>query len=183
MNFLIIGPQHSCTRLIVAILDRHINSNNISHWSIPGGVEDGLSYSFPDLSLINEYDRLIIVNRDSNAIDKSNMRDGVKIDFVNDANNLSQISKKMIYENILDLNILDKCVFISIENLFDYKSLYIRKVLEEVGLDPKNYDYDLKGTYVFNPPRWFSVNLDISDSNRKYLNSDTKVNKKKKIKK
>ena len=89
----------------------------------------------------------------------------------------------LIYENILDLNILDKCVFISIENLFDYKSLYIRKVLEEVGLDPNNYDYDLKGEYVFDPPRWFSVNLDISDSNRKYLNSDTKVNKKKKIKK
>ena len=183
MNFLVIGPQHSCTRLVVAILDRHINSDNIAHWSIPGGSEDGLSYNFPDISSINEFDRLIIVNRDSNAIDRSNIKNGIEIDFDNDDNNLSQISKKIIYENILNLDILDKCTFVSIENLFDYKSLYIRKVLEAVGLDPNNYDYDLKGTYVFNPPRWFSVNLNLVDSNRKYLNSYTQSNKKKKTKK
>lgn len=166
MKILVIGPQHSCTRLIVAILDRHIETSEIGHYSIPGNKPP--VFNFPGDNLINSFDKIVIVNRDSNAIDKSNIKQGFGIDYENDLNNISQKSKKIINDGLKNIN-MNKVVFISIENLVDYKENYLRQFFKLIGLNDNNYDYNLSGKYEFDPPRWFTVNLDLIDPNRKYL--------------
>ena len=166
MDIIVVGPQHSCTRLIVAILDRHKSVNRIVHHSIPSNKPP--VFNFPDKNSTAEFDKIVVVNRESNSIDKSNIKDGHKIDYNDDSKNISQISKKIINNGLKDVD-PNKVVFVSIENLVDYKEMYIRQFFRIIGIDENDYDYDLHGTYVFNPPRWFKVKLDIIDPNRKYL--------------
>ena len=45
----------------------------------------------------------------------------------------------------------------------------------QLGLDETKYNYDLKGNYKPNDiycatGRWFSVNLELIDPNKKYIN-------------
>lgn len=172
MKVIVIGPQHSCTRLFTAIIDRHPDVSFVEHWSVPSGTK---TYLFPhdvdphDMKP-KEWDRIIVINRDSNAIDMSCERDGIKI-HENENENQSQKSKAFIRSAIDNLSEAErsKISFVSFESLADYKELYLRQVFITMGLDPGVYDYNLSGRYIFDPPRWFTVILDIKDSNRKYL--------------
>ena len=117
------------------------------------------------------YDKILVVNRDSNAIDLSCQRDNIEIFLDDETKNQSYKTKKFIIESINNLNKedYDKVTFTSFETLVTYKELYLRQMFVSMGLDPDNYDYNLTGRYTFDPPRWFTVNLDLIDTNRKYL--------------
>lgn len=170
-NIVVVGPQHSCTRLFTALFDRHKEIGEVGHWSIPYGENQ---YAFPsERKILREYDKVVIVERDSNAIDLSNRdKKGMALDFKDDSKNVSQISKAYIKEHLdaLDPKIVDeRVVFASFETLVTYRDMYLRQLFAELGVDQNDYDYRLKGRYEFSPKRWYNVNLDVIDSNRKYL--------------
>lgn len=166
-NILVVGPQHSCTRLVTALLDRHPDVNHVGHWSIPSNNPP--VFNFPIKNHLDTFDKIVIVNRDSNAIDISNTKSGHKID-ENNSKNISYMSKNMIYNNLGEID-HNKLVFVSIETLADYKEFYIRQLLGSLGLDSNTYCYNLSGIHTFDPPRWYTVDLTIKDPNRKYLNT------------
>jgi hypothetical protein len=174
MKAIIIGPQHSCTRLFTAIIDRHPDIEYAEHWSVPSGTQDNYQfpiYKNPNTEEPETYDKILVVNRDSNAIDLSCLRDNIEIFLDDESKNQSYKTKSFIIDSINNLSESDreKLTIASFENLVTYKEVYLRQLFTTMGLDPNTYDYNLTGRYTFDPPRWFTVNLDLVDTNRKYL--------------
>ena len=60
MNTIVIGPQYSCTRLIVGLVDRHPDVRHVDHLG-------SLDINHP-LWKSKIYDKLIIVSRDASCI-------------------------------------------------------------------------------------------------------------------
>ena len=170
MKVIVIGPQHSCTRLFTGILDKHPNIE-CNHWSVPSGMGGKTNWAFPiDYDPYTDKEvkyKVVIVNRDSNAIDLSNKEQkGISLSAC-----ISETSKKYIENQLLDIFYDDpaRIIFASFELLANYKELYLWKLFKSIGVDPNLYNYVFTGVYEFEPKRWFSVKLDISDTNRKYL--------------
>lgn len=170
MNIIVIGPQHSCTRLVVGLIDRHQDVKHVDHM----GTND-----LPELNnkLWNEkiYDKLVFVSRDASCINKSNeennnipFEEGIAEKTINRINiNINHIIDNNIY-NFNDI------IFISIESLVQFKELVIKKLLTQIGLDHSTYDFNLIGNYTPNDinnskKRWFNINLNIVDPNKKYF--------------
>jgi hypothetical protein len=162
------GPQHSCTRLIVGLIDRHPDIKYVHHM---GTNEKGHIF---DLDY-KKFNKIVVVSRDSSSINKSNeINKGISFN--------SNIAEKTVdlYKNkinqLINNNIckLENIFFISVESLVQYKELILKKLLLHLELDITKYDFNLTGEYqpkeidnVTN--RWFKVNLDIVDPNKKYF--------------
>ena len=171
MNTIVIGPQHSCTRLIVGLIDRHPDVIHVDHMGT-------LDINNPNIEHIwnsKIYDKIVIVSRDASCINMSNERDykisskkstaEETINIINDK--INNLLKNNIYK-------FEDIVFLSIESLVQYKEHIVKKLLIQLGLDELKYDYNLKGIYkpndIHNPDgRWFSVDLNIIDPNKKYI--------------
>ena len=158
MKVIVVGPQHSCTRLIVGIINRHQDIELVDHL---GSIDEN-SYN-EVFKTIEQYDKIIIVSRDNSCVNKSNeinkdinFNDGIcekTVDLINRKIN------DLIYNKNYDFN---NIIFVSIESLVQYKNLIIKK-----------YDFNLSGNYrpkeINGGERWFSVNLNIEDPNKKYI--------------
>ena len=165
MNITVIGPQHSCTRLIVGIVDRHPDVKHVDHM----GTFDITNWDEEKLG-----DKIIIVSRDASCINMSNQKHNIDPKECKAEKTIKIINEK-IYNSIKN-NIykFEDIVFISIESLVQYKEHIVRKLLIQLGLDESKYDYNLNGKYKPNDihnskGRWFTVDLDITDPNKKYI--------------
>lgn len=171
MNTIVIGPQHSCTRLIVGLVDRHPDIRHVDHM----GTFDIDNPNNKHIWNSKVYDKIIIVSRDASCINKSNERDyKIQLKESKAEETIKIINEKI--NNLLKDNIykFEDIVFISIESLVQYKEHILRKLFIQLGLDESKYDYILKGNYkpndIHNPDgRWFTVNLNITDPNKKYI--------------
>jgi|SaaInlStandDraft_6_1057023.scaffolds.fasta_scaffold00062_8 GR25 family glycosyltransferase involved in LPS biosynthesis len=173
---LVIGPQHSCTRLFVSILDKHPDTGHIGH----------IGSNMPHFAhIINQYEKIIIVSRDSSCVNYSNFHvnkisiyDDIASDAINIINNEINKIYKTYPGRIKDI------IYVSYESLYQYKTNYIKYILSQLNLNIDKYDFNLTGIYKpsdliteRNPlgKRWFSVNLNIIDSNKKYIIEKIKV--------
>ena len=168
---IVIGPQHSCTRLFVSLLDRHPDTGHIGH------IGSNTPHFY---DLINEYKKIIIVTRDTNCINKSNLytnKININYDIGTKAYNIINKELDKIYKN--NINRINDIIFVSFESLYQFKKNYIKYILKCLDLNINKYDYNLQGIYKptdlitkENPKgeRWFSVNLNIINSNKKYIN-------------
>ena len=167
---LVVGPQHSCTRLIVALLDRHPDVNYVGH----------MGTNSPNfINLIKHYQKIIIVSRDPSCINKSNeVTNGIDFDEDVSTKATEIINKQIntIYDKHEDR--IEDIHFISIESIIQYKTHVLKRFFQELGLNVDNYNYNLTGEYRpkdiksdKNPDgqRWFTVNLNIRDCNKKYF--------------
>lgn len=173
---LVIGPQHSCTRLFVSLLDRHPDTGHIGH----------IGSNTPHFAhIIKQYEKIIIVSRDSSCINYSNQKvnkisiyEDVATEAVNIINNEINKIYELYPERVKDI------IYVSYENLYQYKENYIKYILSLLKLDISKYDFNLTGIYKpsdlitdKNPTgkRWFSVDLNIIDANKKYIIEKIKV--------
>lgn len=163
--------MHNCTRLFTGLIDRHPDVETCEHWSVPSGLGEKARWEFPTdanpyTGEQEEY-KVVIVNRDSNAMDLSCLAaDNIKL-----SAKQSEKCKGFVVERLRPFIAAnpDRVVFVSFELLANYKELYLKRMFRTMGLDDHGYDYTFEGTYEFDPKRWFSVDLDIKDTNRKYL--------------
>jgi len=174
MKVLIAGPQHSCTRLFFGLIDRHPDVSLPRHLSVPGNMDNEWVWlDISDDDILSKYDKILIIDRDSNCIDRSNERDY-------NLNGISEVSKNLITESmetIIHKKGLkwfgDNVVIASFESLFSYKNMYLTYLFLKLGLDPAMYDYKSEGNYqpleADGKPYWFSVDLEIKDTNKKYF--------------
>lgn len=167
MNTIVIGPQHSCTRLIVGLVDRHPDVKQVDHFG-------SFNMHNPRVWEKKTFDKIIIVSRDASCINLANVRHNIDPKECKAEKTINIINEKI--NNLLKNNIynFEDIVFISIESLVQYKEYIIRKLLIQLGLDVSKYDYNLKGIYkpndIYSPKgRWFNVDLDIIDPNKKYI--------------
>ena len=164
MNILVLGPQHSCTRLVVSLFDKHPDVNYVGHC----GTNDP-KIIFNDNNI--NYDKIIIVSREENCINKSNEKhnknkktQGTKaIQRIN--KQLNKLSNKKKYEDI---------VFFSFDTFYSFRKFYLQKILESIDLNTDNYDFNFTGLhtpkeYNSNKERWFTVNLEVQNCNEKYI--------------
>lgn len=170
MNTIVIGPQHSCTRLIVGLVDRHPDIKHVDHMGT-FYIDDPNNKHIWNSKV---YDKMIIVSRDSSCINMSNKKYNIDPKECKSEETIKIINEKI--NNLLKNNIykFEDIVFISIESLVQYKEHIVRKLLIQLGLDESKYDYNMTGKYkpndIHNPDgRWFTVNLDITDPNKKYI--------------
>ncbi len=165
-SYLLIGPQHSCTRYITGIISKHQDVREIHHFSVPCGNKN-----YPVIEHINR-GKIIIVARDTSCINKSNYH-SYNIDIKeNIANKASRHIKNEI--NFLISNGYDKknIIYVSIESINLYKELYIKYLIKKLGLDLTKYDLKLEGRFTplnNSKPTWFTVNLPIENPNKKYI--------------
>jgi hypothetical protein len=177
MRIIVVGAQHSCTRLFVGLLDVHPDAELVAHMSIPS---DGKLHRIRDMhpADLEKYDRICVVTRDATCINLSNSvwKDGeVHVP-------LSENISKKAYDSLLgdleyieehDDALMSKIHFVSYEALVHFGYLYMRSICREIGLNagkypPKNLLSAIK-SYTPKVDRWFSIGLNISDSNKKYF--------------
>lgn len=170
MNTIVIGPQHSCTRLIVGLVDRHPDVKHVDHMGT-FHIDDPKNNHIWNSKV---YDKIIIVSRDASCINMSNQKYNIDPKECKAEKTINIINEKI--NNLLKNNIykFEDIVFISIESLVQYKEHIVRKLLIQLCLDESKYNYNLNGNYkpndIHNPDgRWFTVNLDIIDPNKKYI--------------
>ena len=171
VSYLLVGPQHSCTRYITGIIARHPDVQEVFHLSVPS-ASNYLSFKdfFPR-------DKIIIVTRDVSCINHSNY-----VDYnisIND--NLAGKAYNHIHNEINSIiaNGYPKknIVYVSIESIIQYKELYIKYLLKKLELNLDNYDFKLEGKFkpiIQNKPTWFTVNLQIENPNKKYISKTFK---------
>ena len=171
----VFGPQHSGTRLFSCLIDRHPDVKGILHQSFPCGKDQ----YYDNFSTSNQYDfdncdYLVIVNRENEFINKSNMRGGLgkiaeksKIHIMNELENI-----KIKNEDFYKIKVID----VSYEKLVSQKELYVKQILESMNLDTSKYDFNLKGK-IHTPNNQFGEQnnnamciLKIMDGNAKYRN-------------
>ena len=168
MNIIVIGPQHSCTRYTVALIDRHPDVYHVDHM--------GSNYpNFKNKNFLEKYNKIVIVSRDASCINKSNAKEN-KIQFSEDIatqaiNNINDNLDFILKNKLYDFN---NIIFFSIESLVQYRTYIIKKLLLQLELDPQKYDFNLTGRYRPNDAycktgRWFDVDLNIVDPNKKYF--------------
>jgi hypothetical protein len=165
--YLLIGPQHSCTRYITGIINRHPCINEIHHFSVPCGDNH---YCSTVTHIVRE--KIIIVTRDISCINLSNLHE-YNIDIkdnigIKAAKHINKEINFLLENNYNKNNI----VYVSIESIVLYKELYIKYIFKKLGLDLSNYDFNLKGNFTptnNGKPTWFSVNLEIGNPNCKYI--------------
>lgn len=170
MKVMVVGPQHSCTRLFVALLDVHPEVEGIMHLSMPSS---GKMHS------IREYfvgcDRMLIVSRDRCAVNLSNLRD-YKIPLDDD---IAGAACAAIRDELGAMMRRDQGLwrvsFASFDALINYRDVYLRHVLAGLGLEPSQYPTlaSLEGQTrtpkdSLGRPLWFSVELTLHDANEKY---------------
>jgi hypothetical protein len=169
-SYLLIGPQHSCTRYITGIISKHLDVNEIHHFSVPSN--GGIFYNtIPHI--VRE--KIIIITRDISCINLSNNHE-YKIDIKDNIGNKASehINKeiKFLIENGYNKK---NIIYVSIESVNLYKKLYIKYILKKLGLDLSKYDFNLNGRFTplnNGRPTWFTVNLEIDNSNKKYIKLD-----------
>ena len=157
MKVCVVGPQHSCTRYIVCLLDKHPNISFVGH----------IGSNFPTIRL-EKFDKFVIVSRDENCINKSNEKYNEKTDLGTiGIKNINKILEKVFINNI------DKIIFFSFETFFSYKNHYLHTIFQDLRLDPNNYDYKFKKKHSpltkSKKKRWFRINLKIKNCKKKYL--------------
>ena len=170
---MVIGPQHSCTRLFVALLDVHPDVEGVMHLSMPSSGK---------MRSIREYfvgcDRMLIVSRDRCAINLSNLRD-YKIPLDDDIAGAACKAMRDELGAMLrpDAALWRRVHFASFDALINYRDVYLRHVLAGLGLEPAKYPTlaSLEGQTrtpkdSLGGPLWFSVELTLHDSNEKYYN-------------
>ncbi len=165
-SYLLIGPQHSCTRYITGIISKHQDVREIHHFSVPCGNKN-----YPVIEHIIR-EKIIIVTRDTSCINKSNYIDyNISINY----NLAAKASKHIENEiNFIVSNGYDKnnIIYVSIESIILYKKLYIKYLIKKLGLDLCKYDLKLEGKFTplnNGKPTWFTVNLPIENPNKKYI--------------
>ncbi len=167
-SFLLIGPQNSCTRFLTGIISKHPDVKEIHHFSVP--ANNNVFYPVESHHIIR--DKIIIVTRDLSCINLSNYHN-YNIDI---KDNIGIKASEHINKEIGNLveNGYDKknIIHISIESINLYKELYIKYILKKLGLDLAKYDFNLTGRFTplnNGKPTWFTVNLEIDNSNKKYI--------------
>lgn len=170
MKILVGGPHHCCSRVFVALLDRHPDVDYVGHFTVP---DEGRGESL--LEKFNEgYDVICFASRDSTAINLSNKcRRGVPL--VDDVAHMGSLELQADIQTLLEKHriTMDQINFLSIEAAVLYGDLYLKSILHQLGLDPSKYPPLDGSTYTprerGGDPRWFSVELLIRDENKKYF--------------
>ena len=169
----VFGPQHSGTRLFTCLIDRHPDVKGILHQSFPSGKHQ----IYDEFSTSNQYDFdncdfLIIVSRENEFINKSNIKGGLGA--------IAERAKTHIKNELLNIKIKNedfyknKVVQVSYEKLVSQKQSYLKKILDRIGLDSSKYNFNFKGeTHIPNdhlgqPNRNAMVRMKITDGNAKY---------------
>ena len=161
MNILVVGVQHSCTRLFVGLLNKHKELGNVGHWSIPSG---NTYHNFAN-NIGNKKiaEKIVIVVRERNCVDLSNLRTDKK-------KNVSRDGIKFIKENLDQIkqkNKLNDVIFVSFEMLEQYKEYTLRQVFRNLGINENNYNYN-NDNETFSTD-WFKIGLKVKDVNEKYI--------------
>lgn len=169
MKILVIGPQHSCTRLFVGLIDVHPSVSYTNHISVPSGG----SYLSLGPYLNGDYDKICVVSREPTIINLSNKTDyNIPIEENIAAKACANILSELERASLAAPDFMDKVHFVSFEALLNYGRTYIKSVLSKMGLDPAKYP---SKTGIHQPKNadgsntWFGVELDIKDTNKKYF--------------
>jgi len=168
INVMVLGAEHSCTRIICGFLHRHPDAGKIAHVSMPSSKG-----SFGDLEEIwKKYsiEKVVLVTRDRSANGLSMMRfssmkesKGKELAGKPAAAATDFAISKM--KPFLDNHQKD-VVVVNIESLFQHKKLVLRQTFSLLGLNPNVYPYDKEGKVTVG---WFTVDLKVYDPNEKYF--------------
>lgn len=179
MKILVMGAQHSCTRLFTCLLDVHPDVVYVGHLSVPNGPGHMQGPLDMNPEALKKYDYLCLVSRDRSCVNLANARDnGIPL-----SNDIARQSYGLLarqFQKMIDMDhfLAQKVLIVSYEALVNFRYVYIRQVLELMGLDPNKYppDQEVAAKKGYKPkslpgrkkPRWFSADLAIRDSNEKY---------------
>lgn len=159
MKILVIGIQHSCTRLFVGLLSQHPEIKSVGHQSIPS---EKSYHHFCNKFTTNKikFDNIVLVVRDKGCVNKSNLK--------HNAFNIAEKGAKFIKDEINKIRKEDrkKIIITSYEMLYQFKELTLRQLFRSINVDEDNYDYNKKGTVKCG---WIRTSLHVKDVNSKYL--------------
>jgi len=167
MNVMVIGAEHSCTRIISGLLKIHPQIGEIGHVSLPSGV------SFGNLEGIKrkfKLEKIILVTRDRSCNDLSMIREsGMKAGFGKKLAG-KPLGSGVDFAMSHALPFLEKhkkdVVVVSIEAVAQHKELVLRQTFRLLGLDEDKYDYHKGGQVSIG---WFTVDLAVRDPNTRYF--------------
>ena len=159
-NVLVVGVQHSCTRLFVGFLSLHSEIENAHHWSIPSGNK--YNHFATKLDNIKIAQKIIIVIRERNCVNLSNKQTDQMDNVLEKGNNFIKENLKVIKES----GRLKDVIFVSFEMLEQFKEHTLRQLFRNIGVDEDNYDYQNEGTFEAD---WWRISLKVKDCNKKYF--------------
>lgn len=169
MRILVLGAQHSCTRLFVGLFDIHPDVEVVGHASVPANGEVKSV-----LDIFPKYDHVCVVTRSPTAINLSNLTD-YKIPIEQDiaAQAYSSIINDLKKAILEDKDFEKRLHFVSYETAQNIGEFYVKYLLSKMGLDPSKYP-GLKDEYHTpkaedGAKQWFTVHLQIEDVNKKYF--------------
>lgn len=203
-NINVIGIQHSCTRLFMNIFSKHPQLIGNHHISIPSDNYIKTKIIGDDF-FDKENDIVLIVSRCQNYTLHSNDNENNNTTWNNmveanimktDNERATEIYSDDFLENgylaIKDLIIRVlipnkiKYMFVSAECLFFYKELYVKNVIEQLGLSYDDYPKNMSGVYYIKDNiKMENVNIDeyggrdsfldieIYNANEKYYKKHT----------
>ena len=172
-----VGLEHSCTRVLTGLLNLHPQIKCVHHISYPSANKffallDLISWIKKDFGEVKV--KVVLMVRDSNAIEQSQRTEGsmkrclVNIGILNDdiITEANKILIAEIYTLFADNKFtLNDFGIISIESLYQYRELSLKKLFYSLGLSVDNYDYYSKEIFDL---VWSKVNLEITNVNKKY---------------
>lgn len=163
---MVVGVEHSCTRLVTGLMKVHPQVSLIIHKSVPAQT------SWPHLDKIwqeNQIGKIVLVTRDRCSNDMSYLRSSSvalmcgKQLAGKPLGTGSDIARSHLAPFINSHE--EDVIVVSMESLVQHKELTLRQAFRLLGMDEDGYDYDRSDSVWHD---WFAVNLAIKDPNLKY---------------